>query len=116
MPSGRRSTTAAIPAAIARPRQRVGEGAERIAARHQVGGGEIGAATGQDQQIGQPVPGRKAGELLDRIAHGAVAGEDGDMTLAPGQDAVQRRRHVMAHLDPDDLGAGGRGKRAGTIG
>ena len=70
---------------------------------HQVGGGEVASTTGQDQQVGKPVPGRKAGEPLDHLAHRAVAGEDGDVALAPCQDAIERRRHVFGTLDANDL-------------
>ena len=105
-----------VPAAVFRPRQRPRQGAEGVAAPHQVGGGEVASTAGQDQQVGKPVAGRKAGEPLDHLAHRAVAGEDGDMALAPRQDRIERGRHVFGTLDANDLRTLRRGERARPFG
>ncbi len=111
-----------VPATVARPGQRLRQGCQGVGARHQVGGGEVGATAGQDQQLGKPVPGRKPGEPVDDRVHRAIPGEHRDMTLASGQDGIERARHGDAVFDPNrprrpslrqarSPGRRGRGKR-----
>jgi len=105
-----------VPAAVGDAVEGLGQRAERVAARHEVGGGEVGAAARQDEQVGHEAAGRLQGELLDDRAHRAVAGEDGDVALAPGHDPRDRGGDVGGLLDGEDFRAAAARERSRPIG